>query len=126
MVSVAAGWDDPAVPNRVLIVDDHATFRAMARTVLADAGFEVVGEAADAESALAAARNLRPDCVLLDVQLGDADGFEVAEELARATAVVLTSGRDPEDLQPLINGSAAKGFIPKEKLSASALEELLR
>jgi DNA-binding NarL/FixJ family response regulator len=109
-----------------LIVDDHATFRAMARAVLADGGFEVVGEAADAESALAAARELHPDCVLLDVQLGEADGFDVAEELAGATAVVLTSGRDPGELLPLMNGSAACGFIPKEKLSASALEELLR
>ena len=54
----------------------------MARAVLADGGYAVVGEAADAESALAAARELRPDCVLLDVQLGEADGFAVAEALA--------------------------------------------
>ena len=98
----------------------------MARAVLADGGFEVVGEAADAESALAAARDLRPDCVLLDVQLGEADGFEVAEELAGATDVVLTSGRNPAELQPLVNQSAARGFIPKEMLSASTLQELLR
>ena len=101
----------------------------MARAVLADGGFEVVGEAADAESAMAAVSDLRPDCVLLDVQLGEADGFEVAEALADTTgapAVVLTSGRDPEELRPLINGSPARGFIPKENLSASALQELLR
>jgi DNA-binding NarL/FixJ family response regulator len=116
------------VPSRVLIVDDHATFRAMARAVLADGGFEVVGEAADPEAALAAASELRPDCVLLDVQLGDADGFDVAEALAGATGVqvVLTSGRDPDELRPLVNGSAARGFIPKERLSPSALMELLR
>lgn len=101
----------------------------MARAVLADGGFEVVGEAADAESAMAAVGDLRPDCVLLDVQLGEADGFEVAEALAGLTgapAVVLTSGRDPEELRSLINGSPARGFIPKENLSASALQELLR
>jgi DNA-binding NarL/FixJ family response regulator len=116
------------VPSRVLIVDDHATFRAMARAVLADGGFEVVGEAVDAESALAAANELSPDCVPLDVQLGDADGYDVAETLASATGahVVLTSGRDPDELRPLMNGSAARGFIPKEKLSASTLKELLR
>jgi two-component system nitrate/nitrite response regulator NarL len=103
-------------------------FREMARAVLVDGGFDVVGEAADAESALARARDLQPDCVLLDVQLGEADGFDVAEALASANAasvVVLTSGRDPDELQPLINGSAARGFIPKEKLSATALQELL-
>jgi DNA-binding NarL/FixJ family response regulator len=111
-----------------LIVDDHATFRAMARAVLADAGFEVVGEAEDAESALAAASELRPDCVLLDVQLGEADGLKVAEALAGVTSaqVVLTSGRDPAELQPLVTQSAARGFIPKERLSPSALTELLR
>lgn len=120
------------MPTRVLIVDDHATFRAMARAVLADGGFAVVGEAADAESALAAARDLRPDCVLLDVQLGEADGFEVAESLAGTNgangrpAVVLTSGRDPHDLLPLVENSAARGFIPKESLSATAIRELLR
>jgi DNA-binding NarL/FixJ family response regulator len=118
------------VPTRVLIVDDHATFRAMARAVLADGGFTVVGEAADAESALAAARDLRPDCVLLDVQLGEADGFEVAEALAtdatNGLVVVLTSGRDPDELKPLLETSAARGFIPKESLSATALRELLR
>lgn len=101
----------------------------MARAVLADGGFVVVGEAADAGSALAAARRLRPDCVLLDVQLGEVDGFAVAEALAMdgdGPAVVLTSGRDPRDLEPLIGASAARGFIAKERLSSSALEELVR
>ena len=101
----------------------------MARAVLSEGGFEIVGEAADAASALAAARALRPDCVLLDVQLGDADGFDVADALAaesRPPIVVLTSGRDPGELQPLVDASAARGFIAKEILSACALEELLR
>jgi DNA-binding NarL/FixJ family response regulator len=117
------------VPSSVLIVDDHASFRAMARAVLADGGYGVVGEAADAESALAAVSALRPDCVLLDVQLGDVDGFALADALAQAEdgpAVVLTSGRDRRDFEPLIRASGARGFIPKERLSASALGELLR
>lgn len=100
----------------------------MARAVLSDGGFEVVGEAADADSARAGARELRPDCVLLDVQLGDVDGFAVAEALAEecdGLAVVLTSGRDAREIQPLVAVSAARGFISKERLSASALEELL-
>jgi DNA-binding NarL/FixJ family response regulator len=117
------------VPSSVLIVDDHPSFRAMARAVLADGGYAVVGEAADAESALAAARELRPDCVLLDVGLGGVDGFAVADALAEAEdpqAVVLTSGRDRRDFEPLIWASAARGFIPKERLSAAALGELLQ
>jgi DNA-binding NarL/FixJ family response regulator len=120
--------DDFRVATRILIVDDHHSFRAMARVVLADAGYVVVGEAADAESAIAAARRLRPDCVLLDVQLGEVDGFAVAEALAGdgdGPAVVLTSGRDPTEIAPLIQTSPARGFIPKERLSRSALEELL-
>ena len=117
------------MPIRVLIVDDHASFRAIARVVLTDGGFEVVGEAADAQSALTAARALRPECVLLDVQLGDADGFALADALgeeADGAPVILTSGRDPREIAPLVPLSAARGFIPKERLSASGLEELLR
>jgi DNA-binding NarL/FixJ family response regulator len=129
MVRTARRWDDHRMSPSVLIVDDHATFRAIARVVLADGGFAVVGEAADAESALSAARELRPDCVLLDVQLGDADGFAVADALAGngdGPTVVLTSGRDPREIEPLVAASAARGFIAKEDLSAAALREFLR
>jgi DNA-binding NarL/FixJ family response regulator len=101
----------------------------MACAVLADGGFCVVGEADDAESGLAVARALRPDCVLLDVQLGEDDGFALAEALAvdgERPAVVMTSGRDRRDFDALIGTSGARGFIPKEQLSASALGELLR
>ena len=101
----------------------------MARAVLAYGGYAVVGEAADAESALAAVSDLRPDCVLLDVQLGDVDGFALAHVLSEAEdapAVVLTSGRDRRDFEPLIRASRARGFIPKERLSAAAFGELLR
>ena len=117
------------VPTTVLIVDDHPGFRAIARAVLADGGYAVVGEAEDAQSALAAARDIRPDCVLLDVQLGEDDGFAVADALAGGRdgpAVVLTSGRDPHDLEPMIRASAARGFIAKESLSPSALGAFLR
>ena len=53
----------------LLIVDDHAGFRAGARALLQVDGFEVLGEAPDGESALEAARRLRPRVVLLDIQL---------------------------------------------------------
>ena len=67
---------------RVLIVDDHAPFRALARRLLTADGFDIVGEAADGASAIDAARALHPDVVLLDVQLPDVDGFRVAQALA--------------------------------------------
>ena len=85
----------------VLIVDDHADFRAFARVLLEAGGFEVVGEAGDGAAALAAARELRPALVLLDVQLPDRDGFAVCERLAAGDAppvVVLTSSRDAVSL----------------------------
>lgn len=113
----------------VLIVDDHPSFRAIARTVLAEGGYLVVGEAADTVSAIAAARRLHPECVLLDIQLGDADGVAVADALTNdgeSPAIVLTSGRDPEELEALTRASAARGFIAKEKLSPATLGELLR
>jgi DNA-binding NarL/FixJ family response regulator len=117
------------VSTTVLIVDDHPSFRAMARAVLADGGYAIVGEAEDAQSALAAAREFRPNCVLLDVQLGEVDGFAVAAALCRerdGPAVVLTSGRDRRDLEQMIRASAARGFIAKEDLSAAALGAFLR
>jgi two-component system nitrate/nitrite response regulator NarL len=128
MVGAEDACHDPSVQVRVLIVDDHAGFRTVARAVLADGGFHVVGEAPDAASAFEAVRELRPDCVLLDVQLGDVDGFAVADALATAgdgPVVVLTSGWDPRDLEAGIRQSAARGFIAKERLSAAALGEFL-
>ena len=66
----------------VVIVDDHAGFRRMARRMLQDAGFEVVGEAADGQSALTSIASLAPQLVLLDIQLPDLNGFVVAQQLA--------------------------------------------
>ena len=73
--------DDSSVRKRVLIVDDHQPFRAVARKLLESAGYIVVGEAADAAQALAAVAADCPDAVLLDVQLPDRDGFAVASAL---------------------------------------------
>lgn len=114
------------VAARVLIVDDHAPFRSLARRLLVAGGFQVVGEAADGADALSAARDLAPDVVLLDVQLPDIDGPEVAARLAAANglrpAVVLTSSRDLHDLGAV---GGVRGFIPKSELSGAALEALL-
>jgi DNA-binding NarL/FixJ family response regulator len=113
----------------LLIVDDHDSFRSFARALLAADGFEVAGEATDGESALEQAARLHPDVVLLDVQLPDIDGFEVARRLAanpEAPAVVLTSSRDASDYGTRLTKSPVKGFISKRELSAEALDELAK
>jgi len=112
----------------VLIVDDHPSFRASARMLLESEGFDVIGEAEDGVGALEAVRNLAPQVLLLDVQLPDIDGFEVAARLTangNSPAIVLTSSRDVNDLGPLGQRGGVRGFIPKSELSGSALEALL-
>ena len=115
------------MPKRVLIVDDHEPFRAVARELLESAGYIVTGEAADAAEALAAVAADSPDAVLLDVQLPDRDGFAVATELAATDgpAVVLISSRDAEDYGRQVVDCGARGFIAKSKLSAAAVAALL-
>lgn len=114
---------------RVLIVDDHAGFRLRARALLEADGFEVVGEAGSGGEALAEAARLRPELVLLDVQLPDLDGFEVARRLQEVNGgvdVVLTSSRDRSDYGSLVAESPALGFVAKGDLSGEALAQLLR
>jgi DNA-binding NarL/FixJ family response regulator len=112
----------------LLIVDDHSSFRSVARKVMEQHGFDVVGEAGDGASALAAVRELQPDVVLLDVQLPDIDGFEVASRLTangNAPAIVMVSSRDGADFGDLVARSGARGFIAKHDLSGPAVEALL-
>ena len=116
------------MPKTILIVDDHPSFRASARAILEAEGFEVVGEAEDVASALAAVRELHPEIVLLDVQLPDGTGFDVAAQLSGngdRPAVVLVSSRDRADYGSLVEESGAVGFIAKDELSGSALTALL-
>ena len=113
---------------RVLIVDDHAGFRATARRLLEGEGYESVGDAEDAASAVAVAKETRPELVLLDVQLPDRDGFELTEQLVALdpeVQVVLTSSRDVEDFGQYVETSSARGFVPKAKLSGETLTALL-
>jgi DNA-binding NarL/FixJ family response regulator len=112
----------------VLIVDDHEGFRQAARALLEASGFNVVGEAADGESALAEVERLFPGLVLLDVQLPDLDGFQVAAQLEEGSnppAVVLISTRAEASYRPRLAGSSARGFIAKGDLSGEAVAELL-
>jgi DNA-binding NarL/FixJ family response regulator len=113
---------------KVLIVDDHPSFRASARRMLEADGHEVVGEAATGAEGIRSATEIGPELVLLDVHLPDIDGFDVAARLCvngDAPAVVLTSSRDGSDFGPLVERSGARGFIPKSELSGEALRRLL-
>ena len=85
----------------------------------------MVGEAEDIASARTAARELRPDAVLLDVQLPDGDGIEIADELARDAEVVLTSTRAARHYGHRLAESAARGFLQKQDLTGEAVAALL-
>ena len=113
---------------RILIVDDHPSFRRFARTLLAAEGFEVVGEAEDGTTARGLVDELAPAVVLLDIQLPDISGFDVAERLLARhpeLQIVLVSTRDRTEYGPLIEGSGARGFVSKDDLSGAALASLL-
>jgi DNA-binding NarL/FixJ family response regulator len=116
------------MPRTVLIVDDHADFRASARAVLQADGFDVVAEAEDGEEGLRLAEDLRPSIVLLDIALPGIDGFAVADQLARAPdppAVVLISSRERSSYGRRIDAAPARGFLSKRQLSGAALESLV-
>jgi DNA-binding NarL/FixJ family response regulator len=112
----------------VLIVDDHEDFRRPARALLEAEGFAVVGEAGDGAEALAKARVVRPDVVLVDIQLPDLDGFAVAERIAAwpdPPVIVLISSRDAAVYRSRLASTPARGFIAKRQLSGEALADLV-
>jgi len=112
-----------------LVVDDHAGFRAQARRLLERSGFTMIGEAAGGQSALDLARSARPDLVLLDVQLPDMSGFDVAvrirDEAALSTQIVLVSSRVAATYGAQVERCGAIGFIWKGDLSVASLRELV-
>jgi DNA-binding NarL/FixJ family response regulator len=111
----------------LVIVDDHAGFRSVARSLLMAHCFEVIGEAADSAAALAEIARLEPDVVLLDVELPDGNGFDIADRLTAdgcRAALVLTSSRDRADFGPLVDESPARGFVAKADISGDVLRSL--
>lgn len=119
--------DNHCVSPTVLIVDDHAAFRALARQVLQADGYDVIGEAIDGKAGLDAAGSLQPDVVLLDVRLPDADGFQVAQAFADCctAAIVVTSSSDDPLYPERATRSGARGFVAKHDVCGAALDRLL-
>ena len=113
------------MPVRVLIVDDHPSFRDVARQVVQRRGYTVVGDAGCGATALDAAHRLQPDAVLLDVRLGCDCGFEVARELRRScpqAAILLVSSEDSYGhCRERVRFSGARGFLPKSRLVSAEL-----
>jgi DNA-binding NarL/FixJ family response regulator len=104
---------------RVLVVDDEPVFRDAARQLLEQRGYTVVAEAGCAASALDGVERFAPEAVLLDVCLGDDDGFEVCRRLTRTRpglAVLLVSTGDYDDYGDLVASCGARGFVSKLRL----------
>jgi DNA-binding NarL/FixJ family response regulator len=111
----------------VLIVDDEPGFRANARRLLALRGYSVAGEAGTASHALQLARALRPDAVLLDVNIPEASGIHVAFELASMSPPprVLLISADAEVCEQTVRECGAHAFVPKVDLPTCDLVALL-
>jgi CheY-like chemotaxis protein len=111
---------------RCLIVDDNRDFLRAAEDLLQGAGITVAGVAATGPQALQACRDLRPDVVLIDVDLGEESGFEVADQLAGQAGpgqpcVILISAYSGEDFGDMIADTADVSFLPKGALSGPAV-----
>jgi DNA-binding NarL/FixJ family response regulator len=112
----------------VLVVDDDAAFRGLARRLLTAMGLLVVGEADGVATGIAAARELRPDGALVDLRLGDGDGISLASELTAMEwrpLVVLTSTHPDGASEEDVRRCGAGGFFPKDQLPGAPLKQLL-
>ena len=115
---------------RFLIVDDNASFLEASRTLLERHGLTVVGIASDSATARRRAAELTPDVALVDIDLGEESGFDVARQLAASpnsahVKVILISTHPEDDFAELVAESPAVGFIGKSDLSAASIAELL-
>lgn len=113
---------------RVLVVDDHEPFRRAARAVIEEtAGFELAGEAVDGEASVEAAESLRPDIVLMDVNLPGITGLEATRRIRAArptTLVLLLSSRDAGEFAEQAAACGAAGYLQKSLLSPQQLTEV--
>jgi DNA-binding NarL/FixJ family response regulator len=121
--------DPEGVALRCLIVDDNTRFLEAARDLLEREGITVVGVASTSAEALASADALRPDVVLVDIDLGEESGFDLAQQFAATDRepppVILISTYAERDVAELVAASAAIGFLSKSKVSGQAISDLL-
>ena len=114
---------------RCLLVDDNKAFVETARRVLDSDTVVVTGTASTIAEALLQASELRPDVVLVDIMLGDENGFDLARQFAESTAgdlaVIMISSDTADDYADLVVESRALGFLPKAELSADGIRRLL-
>jgi DNA-binding NarL/FixJ family response regulator len=115
---------------RCLIVDDSPRFLEAARGLLEREGVVVVGVATNGDDAVRRAAELRPDVTLVDIDLGGQSGFDVVRRLHREadlapSVVILISTHAEQDYADLVAASPAAGFLPKTRLSAGAIRDLL-
>jgi DNA-binding NarL/FixJ family response regulator len=113
---------------RCLIVDDNAAFLEAAGALLRREGVDVVGVAENSAEALRLVRALRPDVTLVDIALGDENGFDLAEQISSngpAQHVILISTHAEQDFAQLIEAGPALGFVSKARLSAKAIADIL-
>ena len=115
---------------RCLLVDDNGAFIETARLLLAGEGVVVAGTASSIAEALRQASTLRPDVVLVDIALGDENGFDLARRLAGGDtgadlAVIMISTRAGADYADMVADSPAAGFLAKDELSAAAIQRIL-
>jgi DNA-binding NarL/FixJ family response regulator len=121
--------EDDRMSRTIVLVDDDEGFRRWARAWLVAQGYVILGEASAARPAIASVRQLRPEVVLVDVQLPDLDGFELTEllrNLPDPPAVILISSREWADYGDRVASSGAHGFVSKDELTREAIESLVR
>jgi DNA-binding NarL/FixJ family response regulator len=127
-VASSAIVDPQRMMVRCVIVDDNSLFIEGAVDLLTREGLDVVGVASDTAAAVRLVSELRPDVTLVDIDLGDEDGFDLAQRLhdiSGASKVILVSTHAEDDLRQLIAASPAIGFVSKARLSAQAIHDTL-
>lgn len=115
---------------RCVIVDDSPNFLDAARSLLEHQGVTVVAEASTGAEARRLVDELRPDVTLVDINLGDESGFELADQLhwdvrTRLIPVILISTYAEQDIAEMVSASAAVGYVFKSSLSPDAIRDLL-